>query len=956
MASRNQNSPRPLLQGEEPSHGSGPMNRKHAILVTILMAVLPLFVLAQDQDDKGRDWGGYTVRQSIELGGHIVGTDGSQQMYDTFVNLATGPRILGQELSMQSKNHAGVLFDNLYMSSFGFGGDPESMARLRIQKNKWYNFVGLYRRDKNFFDYNLFANPLNLNGSGTLAAPGIATCGTGCLNAFTPSAQPWFTNSPHLQATTRNMGDFMLTLLPESAISFRLGYARNATYGTVDTSLEAPIRSILTEDSQWRSDRYQFGADLKPLPRTTVSLDVFFEHDKNDIGFLDGNVLYALGNAGGPGVDIGLLIPPLSGTLPPIPLTATSCPNNTALTPQTINPGNIFIINPGCNAVLLDTGPGGPYFRRGHVRTDIPTGQFSLQSNYLRKLDVTASATYSSADSDFLNFNEFMHGSTASLNSGSPNTRRVSANADLGLTYHLTKHLSISDKFRWLNWREPGAFTNTAFNCVLPTTVPATALAGPTGFPGGAVTLTPLANPCNSSVLALTGLTTSGNAATTSNYEVVTAYNSLVGERSYFNTAKLNWQQSRRFSAYLGYRYARRELRTGDLGVGIFNQVTSNFANTGTGAVPTTPTCTVTATNGCNPATGIQTVVGSVESERINQHTVLLGGVIRPVEAWRINADLELLYADNFFTNISPRHQQRTRIYSNYKVARWARINGGAHFVETRNDYAAGEVVENLSGIIAGSAGSPLFPTNVAIPRYGHKDHWRYYTLGISLTPNSKTTFDLGWTLLDQDIKSNTCMPISSTTITPATPVGIFVGTGITAPSGCSNSATARNLLLDYQETTNSGYASVSFQPVKRVTLSLGYEITGDNGHTNWLRADNGTQLLVVGDAFGNAPFLPGSNPAGIPCPANAPQVGNTGGAPNCAFAGPFPDQPLGPQAINWHKAHFGIAYDVAKGVQFKGLWSYYDYNAKEGVSQLTVVAPRDFHANVGTVSLKYTF
>jgi hypothetical protein len=78
-----------------------------------------------------------------------------------------------------------------------------------------------------------------------------------------------------------------------------------------------------------------------------------------------------------------------------------------------------------------------------------------------------------------------------------------------------------------------------------------------------------------------------------------------------------------------------------------------------------------------------------------------------------------------------------------------------------------------------------------------------------------------------------------------------------------------------------------------------------------------------------------------------------------CACPGPFADQPLGPQAINWHKAHFGIAFDVAKGVQFKGLWNYYDYNSKDEVpslSLLRVTAPRDFHANVGTVSLKYTF
>jgi hypothetical protein len=837
---------------------------------------------------------------------------------------------------MQSKNHAGLLFDNLYMSSFGFGGDPESMARLRIQKNKWYNFVGLYRRDKNFFDFDLFANPLNLNGSGTAAAPGIATCGVGCLNGFIPSAQSWYINSPHLQATTRNMGDFLLTLWPESAISVRLGYARNATYGTIDTSLEAPIRTILTEDSQWKSDRYQFGVDLKALPRTTISADVFFEHDKNDFGFLDGNVLYALGNAAGPQVDIGLLLPPLSGSLP-------SCAG--AGTPQTVRTGNIFIINSGCNSVLVNSGPGGPYFKRGHLRTDIPTGQFSLQSNYFRNLDITASATYSSASSDFLNFNEFMHGSTATLNTGSPSTERVSANADLGVTYHLTKSLSISDKFRWLNWREPGAFTNTAFNCV-PLT--GAALAGPTGFPAGAVTLTALRPPCNSDILTLTGLTTSGAIQTTGNYETVTSYQTLVGEQSYFNTVKLNWQPSRRVSGYVGYRYARRELRDGNAAVGgILTQTTTNTPNNGTlTPAPAAPTI----------------VIGSVDSEQINLHTALLGAVVRPVEAWRINGDLEFLYADNFFTNISPRHQQRVRVYSTYKVNRWLSANGGLHFVETRNGFAPGTVVDgSVSGISPGTAGTPLFPTTgVASPAYGHKDHWRYYTLGLSLNPNSKFTFDLGWTLLDQDIKSNTCMPISGTTGAAG---GIFTGTGITAPSGCNSvvppASTARNLLLDYQESTNSGYVNISYQPIKRATLSVGYEVTEDNGHTNWVRADNGTQLLVVGDVFGNAPALAGSNPGGLTCPAIFPQVGTVSGAPTCAFPGPFPDQPLGPQAINWHKAHAGFAFDVVKGIQFKGLWSYYDYNSKDhsdALILLRVTAPRDFHANVGTLSLKYTF
>ncbi|MGB9103507.1 MAG: hypothetical protein WCC59_02005 [Terriglobales bacterium] len=885
------------------------MKRKHAIFVAILMLALPLFAQAQDQDDKGRDWGGYTVRQSIELGGHIVGAEGSPQMYSTFVNLGSGPRILGQELSMQSKNHAGVLFDNLYMSSFGFGGDPENLARLRISKNKWYNFVALYRRDKNYFDYNLFANPLNLNA-------GVTTCGVGCTNKVTSSTLPWYTDSPHLQATTRNMGDFTLTLLPESAISFRLGYARNNTSGTMDTTAGQPFVTILTEDSQWRSDRYQFGVDLKMLPRTTFSADVFFEHDKNDLAYQN-DPSFVLGASGLP-VDIGL-----------------------NFLPSSVNPGCITSAGPPpvlgltstCTAAALGL------FKSGNVRTDIPTGQLSVASNYFRNLDITASGIYSSSSSDFRNFREFYYGSSPTLLTGPASISRVSTNADLGVTYHLSKHWSISDKFRWVNWRQPGALNLTTFTCSHAT---------------GSTLLSAFLNPCSQAtdLLALikainAGATVAGNA-TSGNFETITAYGTLIGERSYFNTVKLNWQQSRWFSAYAGYRYGRRELNTGTgltaAGASLTPPPNISITNTTT----FTNVCQLTATPATCATTSLSTGAG-VDTEKINQHTLLFGAVLRPTEGWRINGDLELLSADNSFTDISPRNQQRARLYSRIKVNPWMSVNGGVHFVESRNSFAPSEVVENTT--------TPLFtPGGVLGPFYGHKDHWRYYTLGLSLTPNSKFTFDVGWTLLDQDIKSLTCMPLASTSFAPAgsTPAGLTVPS---AAYDCATGTQSWALLLNYQEKTNSGYTNISYHPVKRVTLSVGYEVTGDNGRTNWLRPDTGASLQVVGDAFGNVPAIAGNS---VTCASGVTQVKSAAGVNiGCAYAGPFADQPLGPQAINWHKAHLGVAFDVAKGVQFKGLWDYYDYNSKDEVptlSLLRVTSPRDFHANVGTVSLKYTF
>ena len=82
-------------------------------------------------------------------------------VYATFVNLQPGVRLLDQSLEMHSTNHNGSLFDDLSESSFGLGGDPNEVVRLRASKHHWYDFTGSWRRDINFWDYNLLGNPLN---------------------------------------------------------------------------------------------------------------------------------------------------------------------------------------------------------------------------------------------------------------------------------------------------------------------------------------------------------------------------------------------------------------------------------------------------------------------------------------------------------------------------------------------------------------------------------------------------------------------------------------------------------------------------------------------------------------------------------------------------------------------------------------------------------------------------
>ena len=820
------------------------------------------------------------MQQSVEFGGRISTVDGNQQMYGTLVDLRSGPRLLGQELSMRPMTHDGGFFDTLYLNSFGFGGDPNDMARLRIEKSKWYNFVALYRRDENYFNFNVFANPLNLNqGIGAaLKAPRNpafpASSSTPWL--FDPTTQPWYVNSPHLQNTARNMGDFNLTLFPQSVVRIRLGYARNDNQGTLDTSLESPIRTLITEYSHSRSDRYQIGVDIRAMKRTTISIDQFYEHDKVDPNFVDNNQSF-FDSALGSSIDLGLFLPPSGCTITagvtfPGPVSAT-------------NPTPVYTPTPGCNIGLLN------FHRSGNVRTNIPTSQLSLQSNYFHKLDVTASGTYSSGHSYLMNYLEYNNGfggSAPSLITAGSHTDRVSGNADLGLTYRISPDWSVSDKFRWLDWRNPGNSPQNGFTCI--------------GAAPGGCTTPSAAGP--------------------------TFYQTYIAERVYYNTAKLDWN-SHRFGAYVGYRYGRREL-TGDPS-GESTILNSYYLITN--GVPDAPRNTT----------------------KINENSALGGVRIRPVDAWRINADVELLYADNFFTNINPRHQQRVRLNTVYRVNHWASINGGIHFVETRNDFA-----ENINGastvLPPFSPATPnLFPTAGGVPpAYGHKDHWRYYTFGASLNPNRQFGFDFGWTYLDQLINSATCVPVGFNTI--AQPVSAFCvnvnnAALATVPPVPASTTVDLPLILNYQERTNTGYAILTFRPIPRVTFNLGYEITSTAGYNQWLLpggSDSSGPLLSVSDIYGNSPPLTG-NPL-APCPSAASPV-----AGGCGFLGPFPDAPLS-QALNWQKPTAGVAIDICKNVTFKGQYAYYDYNEKDPRGLPVVTLPRNFHANNETLSLKYAF
>src|ERR1700685_1686766 len=195
----------------------------------VLAAVLACAPLSHAQngagETKGIDSGDYNIQQSVEAGYRTSSINGNINTYDTFVNLGSGLRLFDYTLDMRSLDHKGFLFDNLSFSNFGYGGDPNDVTRLRIGKNKAYDFRVLFRRDKNFWDYNLFANPLNpasLNPPGSLS--------TGCFvcppTTTFPQGAPAYCSTPAVPQNhslnsldlVRRMQDYDLTLLPNSAI------------------------------------------------------------------------------------------------------------------------------------------------------------------------------------------------------------------------------------------------------------------------------------------------------------------------------------------------------------------------------------------------------------------------------------------------------------------------------------------------------------------------------------------------------------------------------------------------------------------------------------------------------------------------------------------------------------------------------------------------------------------
>jgi len=876
----------------------------------LFMVALFLSPVARAQDDSGGsegiNSGGYNIHQTIEFGYRASEISGNQNTYDTFENLGSGLRLFDYSLSMRSLDHNGLLFDNLTFSNFGYGGDPNDVTRLRIEKNKWYDFRLLFRRDKNFWDYNLYANPLNpaaLNPPGSLSTG----CFVGPPTAAFPQGAPAFCSNPAVAQNNslrsldlvRRMQDYDLTLLPQSQVRLRLGYSRNRDEGPSLFTTDSGTISAFHQANSYTTNSYRVGVDVHILPRTTLSFDEFLSYYRQDNVISDnpavnpGNFGFILGTVPGQGTPAGT----------PVDLGniwSTQTPAETFPCATPVVTGTTNTATPTCNGFLS-------YSQVGDPRNFMPTERFRFQSNYFKNFEMSGSVGYSSSDYHFSDLDEVMNGWVArtavrGTTAGGPvKTKRVSVNADWSGVYAVNDKLRILDMFRYDNWRIPGVW-DTADTTIFGTPSPAPGVVGMLLSPGVFNSTNCPTAPFNQANCPQH--TASSGADVTD--EIATQF---LAQNIKSNTIEAQYDFNRRYSAHVGYLYTNRTIASMDAtfdtgefyfpggatgtAANLFLAARGDCALVG-GALPAG--CALLTTGPMAGAvvegspTNLIPEAGNDTARNIttiNEQALLLGVVARPMDTLRITGDFEFGYNDASFTRIDPRQVQSYKIHATYKPKPWVNLDAAVDINENRDNVST---VDNV-------------------------EHDRSYSFSALFIGNQRLSVDFGYNYWNVYTQSLICFAYSTTSANPAPPpatvtVSAFPPGVPQLPGGTAcpiaGSPSPLGALSTYNSKDNFAHAVVIWKPTKRVTASVGY-----------------------GGSFvrGNTIFL---NPL----------------------------TPSGTLDFNYQRPYASLEFAVYRGFSYKMSWNYYGYN-ETGATNPFGLAPvqlQDFNGSNATFSFRYAF
>ncbi len=580
---------------------------------------------------------GYVLHQSIDVGGHMNGLTGSGAMYDTLINQKSGPRVFGETFELHALSaNKNPLVDDLKAFSNGFGGDPMNFAKLDFSKARFYEFSGLFRRDRRYFDYDLLGNP-NIPGGQTIPI-GPAASPTGSI--------PWpqLNTSAFLFNTVRRMTDTSLNLFPLSQFTLRFNYSHNNMEGpSLSPSgyqLAGSYDVHLFEFQRHSTDDYTAAMDWKPVLGTRLTLEEQIDHFKENSFFtLDPNYFYVQ-EADGTKVELLANYDMLT------PYTASSC-NTSSLGSNPMlsaaNPGGLPIINPAC-AVAVS------YLRTAPTRALFPTEIFRLQSTSIKNVSMNGEFRYTNANLNLPFYNDDFQGlsgatrSWAYLATGS--ARRQAVAADYGILWQVMPKFSLSEQASYSNVHQPG--TTTMLSLVTQT-VPTTAGNETINYP------------------TLTSTTSAQGASTFEGSGTIgTPWPAYFGQRFFTNNLTATWDATPRSTFSLTYRY-----RTHVIAENAYSAATSTAA-ADPGGNP-----------GNLPLTPGETNNGTVT---INENGGIFNAALRPAANWDVNGSVEMLYDDNAFTPMGPRQTLHYRVHTIYRPKTWATISGAYNDLERHNN------------------------------------------------------------------------------------------------------------------------------------------------------------------------------------------------------------------------------------------------------------------------------
>lgn len=603
----------------------------------------------QVDEQKGIDQGNYNIKQSVEFGYRFTSIVGNAQTYDTFVNLQQGPRLLDFSTDMNSLDHHGTLFDHLFLSNFGYGGDPNNVSQVRISKNKWYAFDGMFRKDQNHWDYSLLSNPLNAPTLMANAPPNFNPIVNAPKNVINTAV---IATSPAAFYSARNMQDYGLTILPDSKIRLRIGYDQNTMYGPGFSTIHEGTDQYLSQNYSIHNRNYRLGVDFRFLPRTTISYDQVWSYFKNDLGSVDNNLQFSPG-AGFPPVDLG------------VPWNTSSQPCS-----NTFAPGGI--VNPACNAFSS-------YLFHWRTRLNGPTEKVTVQSGFFKNVDFAGTFSYTGGDLKVDDYQQNFTGLTPKANqsnfaeTGPISGRHVASFADLGITWRIAESLSLVDSVRFSNWKEPAQFAATDCSFFSPSL-----LVAPNVFPATTALPATCTPPANGVPNAVPNHTTSSSGDIALNLD-----SNFLKQQDLSNIIQIRVQITPKSGAYFGYEYRARVISDNFFNTSGGIYFPNNQARGNCGLVDSSlPLSQGNLPQGCT-----LNVDGSISysfpgafvppSETdINENHALLGLWLRPSPKFRFNVDVDIMSANTTFTHLSPLTSQQARFKVNYKRSEKLNFSG----------------------------------------------------------------------------------------------------------------------------------------------------------------------------------------------------------------------------------------------------------------------------------------